>query len=86
MHLPRTRRILAGVFLAAALAPAASAQASTAGAPATSIHAAVPQERCDQRLERLEARFYEIAERRGYEAATAWWDKRWEAYHERCVV
>ena len=56
MHLPsRTRRVLAGLFAAAALASAASAQADA------------PQDVCDTRLDRLEAQFYDMADRRGYE-------------------
>ena len=75
MHLPtRTRRILAGVFLAAALVPAASAQADA------------PQDACDARLDRLEAQFYDMADRRGYEEASEWWQARWQAYHTSCVV
>ena len=75
MHLPtRTRRILAGVFLAAALVPAASAQANA------------PQDVCDARLDRLEAQFYDMADRRGYEEASEWWQARWQAYHTSCVV
>ena len=75
MHIPTTtRRILAGVFLAAALAPAASAQASA------------PQDVCDARLDRLEAQFYAMADRQGYEKASEWWQARWQAYHTSCVV
>ena len=75
MHLPtRTRRILAGVFLTAALAPAASAQADA------------PQDVCDGRLDRLVAQFYDMADRRGYEEASEWWQARWQAYHSSCVV
>ena len=72
MHLPTSaRRILAGVFLAAALAPAASARADA------------PQDGCDARLE---AQFYDMADRRGYEEASAWWQARWQAYHTSCDV
>lgn len=75
MHLPtRTRRVLAGLFAAAALAPAASAQADA------------PQDVCDTRLDRLEAQFYDMADRRGYEEASEWWQARWAAYHTSCVV
>ena len=38
------------------------------------------------RLERIEERFREIEDRRGYEAASEWWDERaWPTYYERCV-
>ena len=40
---------------------------------------------CDTRLEQLEARFRVIEERRGYEAATAWWQVRWQTYYKRCL-
>ncbi|MET0817173.1 MAG: hypothetical protein ABWZ67_06435 [Solirubrobacteraceae bacterium] len=75
MHLPtRARPFLTGAFLAAALIPAASAQAGA------------PQDVCDTRLDRLEAQFYDMADRRGYEAASEWWQARWQAYHTSCVV
>ena len=75
MHLPtRVRPFLTGAFLAAALVPAASANADT------------PQEQCDVRLDRLEAQFYDMADRRGYEEASDWWQARWAAYHASCVV
>ena len=68
------RRIaLAGILAAAALGSAAPAHADKA-------------ERCDVRLERIEERFREIEARRGYEAATEWWEQRWRVYHDRCVV
>jgi len=70
----RSRRLLAATFLAAALVPAASAQADA------------PQEQCDVRLDRLQAQFYDMAERRGYEAASDWWSARWHAYHTSCVM
>jgi hypothetical protein len=68
------RRLLVATFIAGALVPAATAQAAPS------------QERCDVRLERIEDRFREIEERRGYDAAVAWWDARWARYHERCVI
>jgi hypothetical protein len=70
----RSRRLVAATFIAAALVPAASAQADA------------PQERCDVRLERLEAQFHDMAERRSYEAASEWWSARWQAYHTSCVM
>ena len=42
-------------------------------------------ERCET-IEQFEARFREIEERRGYEAAVAWWDKRWPKYHDTCLL
>jgi hypothetical protein len=41
---------------------------------------------CEARLEQLEARFHEVADKRGYEAATEWWEKRWQVYYERCLA
>ena len=78
MHLPGNRRsrslagILAAAWLAVAAAPAA--QAEPAGGD------------CDVRLERLEAQFYEMADRRGYDAASEWWQARWHAYFQSCVL
>ena len=40
---------------------------------------------CDARLERIGARFRVIEERRGYEAASAWWQVRWQSYYKRCL-
>ena len=68
------RRLAATTFIAAALVPVASAQANA------------PQEQCDVRLDRLEAQFYDMADRRGYEEASEWWQARWAAYHTSCVV
>ena len=66
----RRRRVaLAALFAAAAISPAAPAQASTD---------------CDARLDRLEAQFRQVEERRGWEAAAEWWQKRWHAYYESC--
>ncbi|HET6548319.1 MAG TPA: hypothetical protein VFG79_07685 [Solirubrobacter sp.] len=65
-------RVVAGVIAAAALAgaaPAAQAQ---------------PARDCDAKLERLEARFRQIEERRGYDAATEWWYKAWPRYYKHC--
>jgi hypothetical protein len=67
------RRLAVGAMLAvAAIGSAAPAPASAAD--------------CDTRLERLEAQFYEMADRRGYEAASEWWQARWHAYFESCVT
>jgi hypothetical protein len=70
----RSRRLLAATFVAAALVPAASAQADG------------PQEQCDVRLERLVAQFHDMADRRSYEEASDWWAARWQAYHTSCVM
>jgi hypothetical protein len=68
----RGRLALAGVLAAAALGSAAPAQADTA-------------DRCEVKLERIEQRFRQIEERRGYEAATKWWNEHaWPTYYERC--
>jgi hypothetical protein len=75
MRIPtRARRLFAATFIAAALVPLASAQADA------------PQEQCDVRLDRLEAQFYDMADRRGYDAASDWWSARWQAYHTSCVM
>ena len=73
----RGRIAVAGILAAAALGSAAPAQADlTAEA-----------DRCDTRLERLEQRFREIEERRGWYAAADWWnDHAWPKYYERCVA
>jgi hypothetical protein len=76
MSMTGTRRRLA---LAALLATAAIGSAAPASANVQPLD-------CDERLERIEDRFRQIEERRGYEAATEWWYKRWEAYHKRCVL
>ena len=68
------RRLAATTFIAAALVPVASAQANA------------PQEQCDVRLDRLEAQFYDMADRRGYDAASEWWTARWAAYHTSCIM
>ena len=69
----RRRIALAGILAAAAFGSATPAYADKA-------------ERCEARLERIEDRFREIEARRGYEAATKWWEKAWRTYHDRCVV
>ncbi len=68
------RIAVAGILAAAALTSAAPAQADKT-------------ERCEDRLERIETRFRVIEERRGYEAASEWWnDHAWPKYYERCVA
>ena len=69
------RRLGAALLTAAALAGAASSPA-----------AAAPGAVCDTRLDRLEAQFYAMADRHGYDAASEWWNARWAAYHTSCVV
>ena len=70
------RKRIASLAVLAAVVAAPSAQADVTTAKLN----------CEERLERIETRFREIEERRGYEAATEWWHKRWERYHERCVL
>jgi hypothetical protein len=73
----RGRIAVAGILAAAALGSATPAQAAPAD------HA----ERCEARLERIEHRFRQIEESRGYEAASEWWnDHAWPTYYERCVA
>jgi hypothetical protein len=69
-----TRRLALGALLvAAAIGSAAPAQADTA-------------QDCDVRLERLVAQFYDMADRRSYEDTSEWWQARWHAYFESCVM
>jgi len=71
----RGRLAVAGILAAAALGSAAPAQASPAD----------KAERCENRLERIEQRFRQIEERRGWDAASKWWnDHAWPNYYERC--
>ena len=72
----RSRLAFAGVLAAAAIGSAAPAQADAGANPGD----------CDVRLERLEAQFYEMADRRSYEAASDWWQARWHAYFQSCVI
>ncbi len=73
----RNRLALAAVMAAAAFAPATAAQADDTDRPGKA-------ERCEQRLERIETRFRVIEEKRGWEAASEWWQGAWERYYERC--
>ena len=69
------RLIIAGALAAtAAIGSVAPAQADAGDA------------KCDVRLERLEAQFRAVEERRGYEAAAEWWAARWHAYFQSCVI
>ena len=71
----RGRIAVAGILAAAALGSAAPAQATPADRA----------ERCERLLEGIEERFRQIEERRGYDAASTWWnDHAWPTYYERC--
>lgn len=72
----RGKLALVAVLAASAIGSAAPAQADVQTARLD----------CDAGLERLEARFREVEERRGWEAATKWWDRHWKAYYERCLA
>ena len=72
----RSKLALVAVLAASAIGSASPAHAQIDATPAD----------CDVRLERLEAQFYEMAERRGYEAASEWWQARWHAYFQSCVI
>lgn len=73
----RGRIAVTGILAAAALGSAAPAQATPAD----------KAERCEARLERIEHRFRQIEERRGWDAASKWWnDHAWPNYYERCVA
>ena len=68
----RSRLAFAGILAAATIGAAAPAQADKA-------------DRCERKLDRLEERFRQIEERRGWEAASEWWnDHAWPRYYERC--
>ena len=69
------RRVLFAGFLAAA------ALGTAAPSPADAH-----KYRCEGAVERLETKFRQIEERRGWEAASRWWEKAWARYHDRCVV
>jgi hypothetical protein len=73
-------RIRAGRKLAIAAAVVATAVGSAAPANAAE------HDRCDGGEQRLEQRFRQIEEKRGYEAAVKWWEKAWERYYERCLA
>ena len=69
----RARLAVVAVLAAAAIGSASPAQAQT---PAD----------CDVRLERLQAQFYDMESRRGWETASEWWQARWHAYFQSCVI
>jgi hypothetical protein len=71
------RRLSLGAILAvAAIGAASPAQANVDTAAAD----------CDARLVNLEAQFYDMADRRSYEAASEWWQARWHAYFQSCIL
>jgi hypothetical protein len=70
----RSRLALAALLAAAAISPAA----------AQAHDRPTEEERCARKLERIETRFRVIEEKRGYEAATEWWQDAWARYYERC--
>ncbi len=72
----RRKLALAGVLAAAAIGSAAPAQADTATIAASD---------CDARVAALEVQFYDMADRRSYEAAADWWDQRWHAVYTSCI-
>jgi hypothetical protein len=78
MSTTRTRRRLglAAILAAAAIGSAAPAQADVG----------VTRADCDERLERLLERFRDVEERRGWEAASEWWEVHWRVYHKSCVL
>jgi hypothetical protein len=60
--------------------------AAAAAGPAAPAHAD-KTDRCETRYERLEERFRQIEERRGWETAAEWWnEKGWPRYYERCLA
>jgi hypothetical protein len=71
-----SRLAFAGILAAVAIGASAPAHAGTGATPGD----------CDVRLDRLEAQFYDMADRRSYEAASEWWQARWHAYFQSCVI
>ena len=71
------RLVIAGILAAtAAIGSAGPAQADAGDTTA----------KCDVRLEQLEAQFYAMEERRGWYEAAEWWEARWHAYFQSCVI
>ena len=62
--------------------------AVAAAAVAATLGASAPAQAgdCETRLDRLVEQFYAQADRHGYEAASEWWQSRWHAYHQSCVL
>ena len=74
----RGRIAVAGILAAAALGSAAPAQADRPPTRPSAASAASSASR---------TRFRQIEERRGWEAASEWWnDHAWPKYYERCVA
>ena len=72
----RRRAAFAGILAAAAIGSAVPANADTGTGGVG----------CDERLDRLIAQFYDMADRRSYEDAADWWQARWHAYFQSCVL
>jgi hypothetical protein len=73
MSLLRSRRLaIAGITVAAALG-AGGSQAAAA-------------DHCEGGEQALEQQFREIEAKKGYDAATKWWEREWRKYHDRCVI
>ena len=66
------------ILLTSALAAVSLGAAGTAQANSP--------EGCAERLTKLEAQFRAQEERHGWDAAAEWWQPRWKAYHQSCVV
>ena len=72
MSLSRFKPAIAVLAVAAALGPAATAQATPVD--------------CEGGAEQVEQQFREIEAKKGYDAAVKWWDGAWRKYHDRCVI
>lgn len=70
------RLSVAALVAAAAISSSVPAQANTDTTPAD----------CDVRVERLVAQFYDMEERRSYEDAADWWEARWHAIFQSCIL
>jgi len=77
----RTFGLRGRLALVATLAAAAIGSAAPAHADVDTTSAD-----CDARLTKLVDQFYDMADRRGYEPATEWWQARWHAYFQSCIV
>ena len=72
MSHPRFRSAIAAIAVAAALVPAASAQAAPVD--------------CEGGDEQVKQQFREIEAKKGYDAALKWWDGAWRKYHDRFLI
>lgn len=72
MSRSRFKPAIAAIAVAAALVPAAGAQAAPVD--------------CEGGAEQVEQQFREIEAKKGYDAAVKWWDGAWRKYHDRCVI